>query len=80
MRHAELLEYRWKPAPPAERGTEPFERYARRWLADRELKPRTRAEYAKTLDAKLLPTFGGRPCATSRPTTSAPGIGRSTRP
>lgn len=59
MRHAEVLEYRWRPAPPPEPSTETFEGYARRWLIDRELKPRTRAEYARTLDAKLIPTFGG---------------------
>lgn len=58
MRHAELLEHRWKPAPPVERGTEQFEVYARRWLAERELKPRTRAEYGKTLSNKLVPAFG----------------------
>jgi len=60
MRHAELLEHRWKPAPPPERGKVTFETYARRWLAERELKPRTRAEYGKTLDSKLVPVFGAR--------------------
>ena len=60
MRHAEIVEHRWKPpAPPAE-SVEKFESYARRWLAQRELKPRTRAEYTRTLEAKLLPTFGRR--------------------
>jgi len=61
MRHAELLEHRWKPAPPVERGAELFNAYAVRWLAERELKPRTRAEYGKTLRGKLLPTFGAKP-------------------
>lgn len=60
MRHAELLEYRWKPAPPPERGKVLFADYAHDWLARRELKPRTRAEYDKTLRGKLLPTFGAR--------------------
>lgn len=60
MRHAEVLEYRWKPAPPPEPSMEGFEVYARRWLAERELKPRTRAEYTRTLEGKLLPTFGDR--------------------
>lgn len=59
MRHAELLEHRWKPTPPPEPSTETFEGYARRWLAERELKPRTRAEYQRTLDNKLTPAFGG---------------------
>ena len=50
MRHAEVLEHRWKPTPPPEPSMDTFEGYARRWLADRELKPRTRAEYQRTLD------------------------------
>lgn len=57
MRHAELLEYRWKPARPDEPEPLTFGEYARRWLAERELKPRTRAEYAKTLEG-LLRAFG----------------------
>ncbi len=60
MRQAELLEHRWKPAPPPEPSRDTFESYARQWLAERELKPRTRAEYARTLDNKLLPVFGAR--------------------
>ena len=42
MRHAELLEYRWKPAPPEEPENITFAAYAARWLAEREIKPRTR--------------------------------------
>ena len=61
MRHAELLEHRWKPAPPAERGRETFADYAHRWLDERELKPRTRSEYRRILDAALLPVFGNTP-------------------
>lgn len=56
MRSAEVTEHRWKPpAPEAERLT--FGNYARDWLAARELKPRTRAEYEHLL-GKILPRFG----------------------
>lgn len=34
--------------------------YSRLWLADRELKPRTRDLYRRLLDQKLLPTLGER--------------------
>lgn len=57
MRHAELLEYRWKPAPPPEPEALTFGDYATDWLARRELKPRTRSEYGKTLKP-LLESFG----------------------
>lgn len=57
MRHAELLEYRWKPTPPPERPSISFGDYATEWLVGRELKPRTRSEYAKTLKP-LMAYFG----------------------
>ena len=53
MRHAELLEHRWKPAPPLEPSKVPFLHYADAWLADRELGPRTRSEYRKIIDGRL---------------------------
>ncbi len=58
MRHAELLEYRWKPAPPVEPENITFAAYAVRWLAEREIKPRTRSEYQRFLDRRLIPAFG----------------------
>lgn len=58
MRHAELLEYRWKPAPPPEPERVTFTTYARGWLAEREIKPRTRSEYQRLLDRALIPAFG----------------------
>jgi integrase len=33
--------------------------YAERWLAERELKPRTRALYRSLLDGQILPSLGG---------------------
>lgn len=58
MRHAELLEHRWKPDAPAERGRVLFVDYGRAWLAERELKPRTRAEYSRIMECTLIPVFG----------------------
>lgn len=57
MRHAELLEYRWKPAAPAEPEPLTFREYSEQWLRERELKPRTRSEYAKLLTT-LVEYFG----------------------
>ena len=39
-------------------GRELFGQYAERWIAERELKPRTRAHYRRILDRFLLPKFG----------------------
>lgn len=38
-----------------------FGSYAERWLARRDLKPRTRGHYRKLLDEFLLPAFGATP-------------------
>lgn len=59
MQEAAILEHRWKPAPPPTPSKVEFEEYAKAWLLLRELKPRTRAEYSKTLD-KLVAAFGKR--------------------
>jgi integrase len=52
-------------APPKARAVikaaNTFGAYAETWLAGRELKPRTRIEYRRILDGKLLPHFGGLP-------------------
>lgn len=38
-----------------------FGAYSQRWMAERELKPRTRADYQRILDRFLVPTFGATP-------------------
>ncbi len=38
-----------------------FGQYAERWLARRELKPRTRDHYASLLERQILPAFGETP-------------------
>jgi integrase len=44
-----------------EAGADTFEAYARTWLAERPLKPRTRSHYQQILDHHLLPAFGAHP-------------------
>lgn len=53
---ARIVESRWKPPGPDAATT--LATYAERWLAARELKPRTRVEYRRLLDAKILPGLG----------------------
>lgn len=58
LRRSEVLKEEWTPTPAAR---SPFGDYARTWLADRDLKPRTRAHYRKLLDNQILPTFETTP-------------------
>lgn len=52
----------WKP--PAERAAQRaadlivFRAYATRWLAERDLSPKTRWNYSTILDSRILPAFG----------------------
>ena len=57
LRQSELIENRWKPPQSREPEETLFSEYAERWLASRELSPRTRAEYRKVLDGKRLAFF-----------------------
>lgn len=56
LESAKITEHRWRPAPPPSQTRHQFGEYAARWLADRDLKPRTRTEYEHLL-TKILPTF-----------------------
>lgn len=52
MEQAAIVEHRWRPAAPEVPEAAPaptFLEYAAKWLAARELKPRTREEYRKLL-------------------------------
>jgi integrase len=53
---ADLVRGLWQPKSRAKPMT--FEDYATAWLADRNLKPRTRAHYADLLDKHIYPKFG----------------------
>ncbi len=61
----------WTPPKLRTKGAEPlrFGAYASAWLAERPLKPRTRAGYRDLLDKHLLPTFGGMALASISPAT-----------
>lgn len=64
LRHAELLEHRWKPPAPPAPDTTTLRAYSAQWLTKRRnrrgepLKPRTVALYAGLLDGHILPAFG----------------------
>lgn len=62
MRHAEITEHRWRPAPPTVDLTT-LAVYADRWLdgSRRRLKPRTISEYRRILDDKIIPALGETP-------------------
>lgn len=57
-REAEVIEYRWRPAPPQPpEPRESFAAYSARWLSARELKPSTVREYARMMKV-LVGAFG----------------------
>lgn len=60
MQQSRIIEHRWRPSLPAS-SARTLGSYAEAWLADRELKPRTRAEYRRMLGARILPTLGEKP-------------------
>ncbi len=49
-------------------GQETFGSYAERWIAERDLKPRTRGDYRRILDKHLIPKFGATPIQAITPT------------
>lgn len=55
---ADLARGLWRPPELAEDRPITFGEYAAAWLADRDLKPRTREHYQTLLDRQILPTFG----------------------
>jgi integrase len=55
---------KWDPGPEnAKPSSLTLTAYADPWLADRDLKPRTRALYRGLLDRRILPTLGSKPLA-----------------
>lgn len=69
LRHAELLEHRWKPPAPPEPDTITLRAYAEKWVQQRRnrhgepLRPRTAALYRGILNGHIYPTFGDTPLA-----------------
>ena len=57
LQSAAITEGRWRPAQAVAAPLPRFEEYARMWLQRRDVKPRTRAEYARLIEV-LVATFG----------------------
>ena len=57
LQHAEITRKAWAP-PQTVPTVVTFGGYAEQWLAQRDLKPRTREHYRKLLDQHLLAAFG----------------------
>ncbi len=57
MQSAAITESRWRPPAPKAAKRPGFDRYVRQWLDGRELKPRTRTEYARLVQG-LTAAFG----------------------
>ncbi|MGB8385342.1 MAG: site-specific integrase [Dermatophilaceae bacterium] len=64
LRRSEVLRDQWSPKQAARTL---FGEYAKTWLTDRDLKPRTRAHYQALLDSQILPTFGNVPLKSVAP-------------
>lgn len=65
LRQSEIIRNAWMP-PEADETPAPkltFEAYAATWMAQRDLKDRTREHYERLLEDHILPTFGGLPIA-----------------
>ncbi len=58
LAHAEITRKRWAPPESVPTAVVTFGGYAEQWLAQRDLKSRTREHYRKLLDQHLLPAFG----------------------
>jgi integrase len=58
LQHAEITRKRWAPPEATPSAVVTFGSYAEDWLAQRDLKPRSREHYRKLLDQHLLPAFG----------------------
>lgn len=65
LRHAEIIRKAWTP-PEADEQPLPkltFEVYSKTWMAQRDLKDRTREHYEKLLAEHIRPTLGSLPIA-----------------
>lgn len=65
LRHAEIIRKAWEP-PEVGENSQPkltFDTYSKTWMAQRDLKDRTREHYDKLLEAHIVPAFGALPIA-----------------
>lgn len=66
--HADIARGRWvDPATKRAARVPRLDEYAAAWLAQRNIKPRTRAHYRQLLDRHLAPTFGDVPLTAITP-------------
>ena len=65
LRQADIIKGAWMPPSAAERPQHrlTFKTYSDTWMAQRELKDRTREHYSKLLEDHLVPRFGSHPIA-----------------
>jgi integrase len=62
LRHAEIIRKAWTPPEATTKVTRTtFATYAEQWMAQRELKDRTREHYDWLLEEHLIPEFGSLP-------------------
>jgi integrase len=66
LTQSKIIERKWKPEEPAQKSLT-LRQYAEPWLADRQLKPRTRVGYRSLLDRRILPQLGDRPLVSLTP-------------
>lgn len=71
LTQGKIIEGKWKPTEVAAENAAPvtLAAYAKPWLADRTLKPRTVEHYQKLLDHQILPTVGRKPLKAITPVT-----------
>ncbi len=65
LRQSEIIRKAWVP-PEADETPQPkltFESYSKTWMAQRDLKDRTREHYEKLLEDHIVPKFGALPIA-----------------
>lgn len=69
LRHAEIVRKAWEPPEAGEQKTAAitFADYSEQWIAQRDLKDRTREHYGQLLAHHLVPAFGGLPLTSITP-------------
>jgi integrase len=70
LRQAEIISKSWKPPGAEEQQPHPrltLKEYSKHWMAQRDLKDRTREHYDDLLEDKILPDLGARPIGSITP-------------
>jgi integrase len=67
LRQADVIRGAWHPEVPKTTTRTALKEYADRWLEQRNLKPRTKAEYRRLLDKQVIPDLGSEPLSAISP-------------